>query len=171
MNADYHHIPKALDLVAAIAPNSVLEAHTGMALYTPLLLAFLPQIKRIEASDAMTAHQKRQRFDLVLVSLEEQNDEHASLDHVRALIAKHRGVLVIAPKSQWEKADIAGVGPSLFVQDSTGIIAYLASPIDIKRVRKALLKQRVGRHASFTPTISAMYQTVQRVRARRKKTR
>jgi hypothetical protein len=169
MKADYHHIPKVLDLVAAIGPNSLLEAHGGTPLYAPLCRGFLPQIKRVEEADAMNAHQLRSRFDLVLVSLEEQGDEHASLDHVRALIAKHRGVLVIAPKSQWEKADIAGVGPSLFVQDSTGIIAYLANPSDIKRVRRTLLKHRVGRHASFTPTISDMYKTMQRVR--KKKTR
>lgn len=133
MNADYHHIPKILDLIAAIAPDSLREIHDGPPIYTPLFHTFLEDVPAVK------------NFDLVLVALGASGDRQAALDRVGTLLAKHRGVLVIAPKPFWEKADIAGIGPAMFVNDPTGVIAFLGRSEDIKRIRRKLLKRRVRR--------------------------
>ncbi|MCK9361578.1 hypothetical protein M0Q28_05160 [Patescibacteria group bacterium] len=160
---DYHHIPKVLDLVAACGAKSVLEAHDGEALYAPLMRAFLPDLKQVDEAAAEEAHVLRKNYDLVICSVPSRAPSHASLDHVRALLERHRSVLLVAPKSDWEKADFAELGPILFVNDPTGIIAYLAETANIKTTRRNLLGRRVRRQSSLTPTVEAFYKTVRRV--------
>jgi len=144
MPADYHHLPKALDLIAALAPSRVLETGTGEGLYAPLIRKYLPGVSSVEITDAESIHLMRKRFDLVLFPIE-GGDHHAKLDHIRTLLDKHRGVLVVAPKSSWDKADFAGVGPALFVNDATLVVAYLGTTTDIKKLRRELLRNRVRR--------------------------
>lgn len=165
---DYHHIPKVLDLVAASGAKSVLEAHDGEALYAPLMRAFLPELKSVDETTAEQVHVLRKSYDLVICSVPQRAPSHASLDHVRALLERHRGVLLVAPKDDWEKADFAELGPVLFVNDPTGIIAYLATTPDIKSTRRALLSRRMRRQSSLTPTVEAFYKTVRRVAGRSK---
>lgn len=145
MNADYHHIPKVLDLVAAVDPTSILETHDGTPVFAPLCRSFLHGISRVDDATSEEAHSRRTRADLVIVRLEAKEERHAALDHVRALLSKNRGVLVIASKPDWEKAEIAALGPALFVNDPRGIIAYVGKSEDIKRIRRRLLKGRVRR--------------------------
>ena len=144
MNADYHHLAKVLDLIAGLSPTRVLETGTGEGLYAPLLRRYFPAISTVEVTDAESAHKERRRFDLVLFPID-TDDHHATLDHVRTLLDKHRGVIAIAPKSTWDKSDFAGVGPSLFVNDATQVIAYLGTTSDIKKLRRELLRGRVRR--------------------------
>jgi hypothetical protein len=158
---DYHHIPKVLDLVAACEAETVLEAHEGEALYTPLIRAFLPELKLVDEVSAEQAHALRKSYDLVICSV-------PTLDHVRALLERHRSVVLVAPKDDWEKTDFAELGPVLFVNDPTGIIAYLAKTSDIKTTRRNLLSRRMRRQSSFTPTVEAFYKTVRRVAGRSK---
>lgn len=162
---DYHHIPKVIDLVAASGAKSVLEAHDGEALYAPLMRAFLPDI-RVDDATPEAAHTLRKSYDLVICPVPPRAPSHASLDHVRALLERHHGVLLIAPKPDWEKADFADLGPILFVNDPTGIIAYLAKTSDIKLARRRLLGRRVQRQSSLSPTVEAVYKTVRRVAER-----
>jgi len=145
MPADYHHLPKALDLIAALGPSRVLETGTGEGLYAPLIRKYLPGVSSVEIADAETAHLLRKRFDLVLFPVDGDGDHHATLDHVRTLLDKHRGVLAVAPKSTWDKADFAGIGPTLFLNDATLVIAYLGTTPDIKKLRRELLRGRVRR--------------------------
>ncbi len=159
---DYHHIPKVLDLVAASGARSVLEAHDGEALYVPLIRAFLPSVSRTNDARAEDAHAARPTYDVVLCHVSPGATTHALLDHVRALLGTHRGVIVVAPKDGLEKADVAGIGPALFVNDPTGIIAYLAKTGDIKSTRRRLLGRRVRRQSSLTPTVEAVFKTVRR---------
>ncbi|KAA0207040.1 hypothetical protein EDM68_00400 [Candidatus Uhrbacteria bacterium] len=161
---DYHHIPKVLDLVDASGAHAVLEAHDGEALYVPLVRAFLPTVKRTDDARAKDAHGLRTSYDVVLCHVSPGAETHALLDHVRALLDRHRGVIVVAPKRDWEKADFAGVGPALFVNDPTGIIVYLAKTADIKSARRKLLQRRVRRQSTFTPTVEAVFRSVRRVR-------
>ncbi len=165
---DYHHIPKVLDLVAACGAKSVLEAHDGEALYAPLIRAFLPEAKQVDDAASEQAHAVRKNYDLVICSVPSRAPSHASLDHVRALLERHRGVVLVAPKADWEKSDFAELGPILFVNDPTGIIAYLAKTADIKMTRRHLLTRRVRRQSSLTPTVEAFYKTVRRVAERSK---
>lgn len=151
---DYHHIPKIMDLVAAIAPDSLIEVHHGTPLFTPLCHTFLDDVPRIK------------NFDLVIVTLVATKDSREALAPVAELLSRHRGVLVVAAKPEWEKADIAGLGPALFVNDPTGVIAYLGTSEDIKRVRRNLLKGRVRRQSSVTPTLADLYKTLHRVTAK-----
>lgn len=160
---DYHHIPKVLDLIVVACAHSVLEAHDGEPIYTPLVRAFLPTVKRTDERTAENAHLVRTVYDVVLCHVATGCDAHALLDHVRSLRSKHRGVIVIAQKDEWEKADFAGTGPALFLNDATGIIAYLGKTTDIKAMRRRLLKHRVHRQSSFTPTVEAVFKTVRRV--------
>ncbi len=161
---DYHHIPKVLDLVAASGARTLLEAHDGEPLYTALIRAFLPAVSRTDEVSSKEIHTLRKSYELVLCHAEFGTNTHALLDHLRTLLAKHRSVIVIAPKSDWEKADFAGVGPALFVNDATGIIVYLAKATDIKTARRKLLQRRVRRQASFTPTVEAVFRTVRKAR-------
>ncbi|MEK7473723.1 MAG: hypothetical protein AAB668_03305 [Patescibacteria group bacterium] len=161
---DYHHIPKVLDLIAASGAQTLLEAHDSEPLYTPLIRAFLPAVSRADELPSKDVHDVRKSYDLVLCHTEPTTDAHALLDHVRALLDKHRGVIVVAPKSDWEKADFAGISPALFVNDATGIIVYLAKTADIKTARRKLLQRRVRRQSSFTPTVEAVFRTVRKVR-------
>ncbi|MCR4256150.1 MAG: hypothetical protein NUW08_00395 [Candidatus Uhrbacteria bacterium] len=161
---DYHHIPKVLDLVAASGAQTLLEAHDGEPLYAPLVRAFLPTVSRTDELSAEDAYATRRTYDLVLCQAAPGSDSHALLDHVRALLDKHRGVLIVAPKSDWEKADFASISPALFVNDATGIIVYLAKTADIKTARRKLLQRRVRRQSSFTPTVEAVFRTVRKVR-------
>lgn len=144
MPADYHHLPKALDLIAALAPTRILETGSGEGLYAPLIRKYLPRISSVEIMDAESAHLARKRFDLVLFPIEAE-DHHATLDHIRTLLDKHRGVLAVAPKSNWDKADFAAIGPALFINDATLVIAYLGTTPDIKKLRRELLRNRVRR--------------------------
>ncbi len=154
MIADYHHIPKILDLIAAIGPDSLREVHDGPPVFTPLFHTFLDDVPRVK------------NFDLVLVALGASDDRQTALDHVGKLLARHRGVLVVAAKPAWEKADIAGLGPAMFVNDPTGVIAFLGKPADIKRARHNLLRYRVRRQSSVTPTLADLFSTMRRVRAK-----
>lgn len=156
---DYHHIPKVLDLIAALAPESLLEVTDGAPIYVPLCRAFLPTIHRLDHATITEALAKRTRVDVIMVPLR-------NLDQIRALLAKHQSLLIIAEKDAFEKADIAGLGPALFVNDPTGIIAYLGTSADIKLLRKNLLRRRVRRQSSFTPTMEAVYRTVRKVRGK-----
>jgi hypothetical protein len=165
---DYHHIPKVIDLIAASGAKSVLEAHDGEALYGPLMRAFLPELKQVDEATPEEAHRSRKNYDLVICPVPARASSHASLDHVRVLLERHRGILLIAPKSDWEKADFADLGPVLFVNDATGIIAYIAKTADIKLARRRLLGRRVQRHSSLSPTVEAVYKTVRRVAERTK---
>lgn len=153
---DYHHIPKVLDLVAAISPSSVLEVTETTPIFTPLCRIFLPTIREIGHATATEALAKRGRVELMIVQL-------TDLEQVRALLEKHHSLLVIAEKTDFEKADIAGLGPALFVNDPTGIIAYLGKSSDIKALRRNLLRRRVRRQSSFTPTVEAVFRTVKKV--------
>jgi hypothetical protein len=165
---DYHHIPKVMDLVAASGAKDILEAHDGEALYTPLMRAYLPDLRAVGEATPEEAHHTRKTYDLVICLVPARAPSHASLDHVRALLKKHQSVLLIAPKDDWEKADFAELGPILFVNDPTGIIAYLAKPADIKLARRRLLGRRVQRQSSLSPTVEAVYKTVRRVAERTK---
>jgi hypothetical protein len=158
---DYHHIPKVLDLVAASDAKSVLEAHEGEALYAPLLRAFFPDLTSVDETTTERVHSLRKSYDLVISGV-------PSLDHVRALLERHRAILLVAPKDDWEKTDFAELGPVLFVNDPTGIIAYLAKTPHIKTTRRALLSRRMRRQSSLTPTVEAFYKTVRRVAGRSK---
>lgn len=161
---DYHHIPKVLDLIAASGAHTLLEAHDGEPFYTPLVRAFLPSVSRADDVSSEQAHTIRNAYDLVLCHPLPDTDAHALLDHVRALLEVHRSVVVVASKTDWEKADFAGVGPALFVNDATGIIVYLAKTTDIKSARRKLLQRRVRRQSSLTPTVEAVFRTVRKVR-------
>lgn len=161
---DYHHIPKVLDLIAASGAHTLLEAYNGESLYAPLVRAFLPSVDRMDECLSEDTCATRQTYDLVLCHASAIADAHVWLDHVRSLLAKHRGVIMIAPKSDLEKADVAGIGPALFINDPTGIIAYLGKTADIKAARRRLLQRRVRRQSSFTPTVEAVFRTVRKVR-------
>lgn len=161
---DYHHIPKVLDLIASSGAHTVLEAHDGESLYAPLVRAFLPSVSRIDECSSPEAHTTRRTYDLVLCYANKTEDAHALLDHVRDLLATHHGAIVVAPKSDLEKADLAGISPALFINDPTGIIAYLAKTPDIKSTRKRLMQRRVRRQSTFTPTVEAVFKTVRKAR-------
>lgn len=133
MPADYHHLPKVLDLIAALGPGHVLEIGIGEPLYAPLINKYFPDIEL-----------NRKRADLVVFPVIGE-DHHATLEHIRALLKTHRGMIVVAPRSTWDKADFAGAGNALFVNDATQIIAYLGQTADIKKLRRELLKGRVRR--------------------------
>ena len=155
-------------MVAASGAKSVLEAHDGEALYAPLLRAFFPDLASVDETTAEQAHVLRKSYDLVICSVRQRAPSHASLDHVRILLERHRSVLLVAPKEDWEKTDFAELGPVLFVNDPTGIIAYLAKTPHIKTTRRALLSRRMRRQSSLTPTVEAFYKTVRRVAGRTK---
>jgi hypothetical protein len=144
MNADYHHLPKVLDMLSALGPNRVLETADGEGVYAPLIRRYLPRVGSVELAGAEEAHLLRKRFDVVLYPAGEA-DRHATLDHVRSLLQKHRGVIAIASKPDWDKADFAALGNALFVNDPAMVIAYLGTTPDIKKLRRELLRGRVRR--------------------------
>ncbi|HVM90799.1 MAG TPA: hypothetical protein VMU11_02805 [Verrucomicrobiae bacterium] len=144
MPADYHHLTKVLDMIAALGPNRVLETSDGEGVYAPLIRRYLPDVASIDVAGAEAAHVTRKRFDAVIYPVD-GSDHHATLDHVRALLQKHRGVIVIAAKPEWDKADFAALGNALFVNDPALVIAYLGTTPDIKKLRRELLRRRVRR--------------------------
>lgn len=161
---DYHHIPKTLDLIAASNAQSFLESHDGRATYAPLVRAFLPVVSRADDLSSEDAHGLQRSYDLVLFYVAEDADRHGTLDHIRSLLHTHKAVVVIAPKTAWEKADFAGIAPALFVNDATGILVYLGHAADVKAIRTRLMRRRVRRQSSLTPTIEAVFKTVRKAR-------
>ncbi|MEI7511837.1 MAG: hypothetical protein WCK01_00030 [Candidatus Uhrbacteria bacterium] len=133
MPADYHHLPKVLDLIAALKPAHAIEICDDEGLYTPLIKKYFPSIDL-----------SRKRADLAIFHVLGK-DSHPTLEQIRTLIKTHRGIIVVAPKLGWDKSDLAGIGPTLFVHDATLIVAYLGNSSDIKKLRKELLRNRVRR--------------------------
>jgi hypothetical protein len=144
MLADYHHLPKVLDMITALAPARVLEIGSGEGLYVPLIRAYHPRVSQLEVNDAKQAELVSKSFDVVLMQIEGANHQ-AKLEYLRQLLTKHRGVIAVAPKTSWDKADFAGIGPAMFVNDATVVIAYLGTTPDIKKLRHELLRTRVQR--------------------------
>ena len=138
MPADYHHLPKVLDLIAALGPEYVSETSSGDDLYATLIKSYFPGIKF-----------SRKSADLAIFPVL-RDDHHVALDEIRNLLRVHRGVIVVAPKTTWDKADFAGIGPTMFVNDTTMIIAYLGTTADIKKLRHELLRNRVQRQLTGT---------------------
>jgi hypothetical protein len=144
MLADYHHLPKVLDMITALAPARVLEIGSGDGLYAPLIRTYIPRISQIELADGKAAGLASSSAELVLLQIEGANHQ-TKLEYLRQLLATHRGVIVVAPKASWDKTDFAGIGPTLFVNDTTVVIAYLGTTPDIKKLRHELLRTRVQR--------------------------
>jgi hypothetical protein len=111
-------------------------------------------------------------YDLtLLIDVLEHFEKPDGTKLLKALLRKSRGILISVPKdigdqgevfgnihethhAEWTPADFRRISPALFIRDTTSTIAYLGKPNDIRRIKRALLKQRVWRHASASPLAS-----------------
>ena len=128
----------------------------------------------------------KDRYDLIMIiDVLEHFEKEDGKALLKQLLRKGRGVLVSVPKdigdqgevfgnvhethhAEWDKSDFAAIAPSYFIQDTTSVIAYLGRTEDIRRMKNAMLKRKVWRGASASPTIAGMLRKVSSTLKKRK---
>lgn len=162
---DYEHFTRRID---------------GIEVYKKYLTPVHKYIyDHIYEGDALTVvPQLKESYDLILIiDVLEHFKKEEGKKLLKLLLRKGRGVLVSVPKdigdqgevfgnvhethhAEWEKSDFAAIAPAHFIPDTTSVIAYLGRSEDIRKMKRAMLKSRVWRQASASPTFAGMLRKV-----------